>query len=321
MKHDETGGTLRALGQIASKIEPDAALVATWELPGGISAQMTALELALSAGQRRKVIVRRPGARALRANPNAAADEYRILQAVHAAGIKTPAPLLFDASGEILPEPYMVVEYVEGAPEYAPAHPIAFVEQSAAELAKLHRMAITRDLAFLPRQRDRLARFLQARPAQLDHSLDEGRIRAALEPVWLRLLHTPPPHDALLHGDFWPGNLLWKEGELAAIVDWEDAEVGNPLMDFAITRLDTLWIFGEDALHAFTRRYQTLTAFDFAALPYWDLLASLRPAGHLGEWAAGWPDLGRADITEATMRAGHRWFVNQAFLSIRRSRS
>ena len=314
MTHDATSRKLHVLGQIARKIEPGAALVATWELQGGISAQMTALELALPVGQRRRVIVRQPGARALRANPQAAADEYRILQAVHAAGVKTPAPLLFDASGEILPEPYMVVEYVEGAVAYAPAHVIPFVEQIAAELAKLHSLELgefSRDLAFLPRQRARLAR-IAAPPTELDHSLDEGSIRAALEPVWPRLLDTPPAHHALLHGDFWPGNLLWKEGKLAAIVDWEDAEVGNPLMDFAITRLDTLWIFGEAALAAFTHHYQTLTALDFTALPYWDLVASLRPAGQIGEWAAGWPALGRADITEATMRAGHHFFVNQA---------
>jgi aminoglycoside phosphotransferase (APT) family kinase protein len=118
---------------------------------------------------------------------------------------------------------------------------------------------------------------------------------------------------ALLHGDFWPGNLLWKDGKLVAVIDWEDAEVGNPLADFAISRLDILWIFGLDALHAFTERYQSLVTLDFSQLAYWDLFAALRPASRIAAWAAGWPQLGRSDITEATMRAGHRWFVNQAF--------
>ena len=118
----------------------------------------------------------------------------------------------------------------------------------------------------------------------------------------------------LLHGDFWPGNLLWREGaQLAAVIDWEDAKVGEPLADLAISRLDLLWIFGLDAMQTFTRHYQALAPLDYTDLPYWDLYAALRPMGRLAEWAAEWPALGRPDITEATLRAGHKWFVDQAF--------
>jgi aminoglycoside phosphotransferase (APT) family kinase protein len=147
----------------------------------------------------------------------------------------------------------------------------------------------------------------------LDHTLDEGRIRATLEAVW----PLPARHVlALLHGDFWPGNLLWREGRLVAVVDWEDAEIGEPLMDVAISRLDLLWVLGVKAMHAFTRRYQTLAALDFGDLPYWDLCAALRPASRLAEWAAGWPALGRSDIDEAYMRARHHWFVEQAYTQL-----
>jgi aminoglycoside phosphotransferase (APT) family kinase protein len=37
----------------------------------------------------------------------------------------------------------------------------------------------------------------------------------------------------LLHGDFWPGNALWRDGALVAILDWEDAAIGDPLADVA----------------------------------------------------------------------------------------
>jgi aminoglycoside phosphotransferase (APT) family kinase protein len=150
----------------------------------------------------------------------------------------------------------------------------------------------------------------------LDESLQEGRIRAALEAGW----PLPLPDSArLVHGDFWPGNILWREGRLAAVIDWEDAEVGNPLYDLAVSRLDMLWIFGEQAMAAFTRRYQQeagLGAASYTQLPYWDLFAALRPAGRIDEWAEGWPQLGRADVTEASMRARHAWFVAQAFSAL-----
>jgi aminoglycoside phosphotransferase (APT) family kinase protein len=307
------------LGAILHKLDPHATLLSAWELQGGISAQMTAFETITARGQRRKLIVRRPGEWALQHNPNAAApnaaaNEFRILQIVHSAGVKCQTPYLLDTSGEILPSPYLVIEYIEGEADYAPVDITRCVVQMAEQLATLHSLERTQvDLDFLPMQAPRLTKTLAERPAALDHSLDEGRIRDALEAAWSLPQPEPP---ALLHGDFWPGNLLWREGKLVAVIDWEDAEVGNPLADLATTRLDLLWIFGPDGMRTFTRHYQQRTGFDFATLPYWDLFAALRPASRLHVWAAGWPELGRSDITEATMSAGHHYFVEQAFAQL-----
>ena len=110
----------------------------------------------------------------------------------------------------------------------------------------------------------------------------------------------------LLHGDFWPGNTLWKDGRLVAVIDWEDAAIGDPLADVANARLELLWALGIDAMKAFTRRYASIaTAVDFTDLPYWDLWADLRLAGRTSEW-------GLDEITEKAMRAGHEAFVAHA---------
>jgi aminoglycoside phosphotransferase (APT) family kinase protein len=110
----------------------------------------------------------------------------------------------------------------------------------------------------------------------------------------------------LLHGDFWPGNILWKDGRLVAVIDWEDAAIGDPLADVANGRLEVLWAFGIDAMRSFTDQYASMAAIDWTSLPYWDLCAALRPASKIGEWAAN-------DIAEERMRKGHRWFITQAF--------
>jgi aminoglycoside phosphotransferase (APT) family kinase protein len=110
----------------------------------------------------------------------------------------------------------------------------------------------------------------------------------------------------LLHGDFWPGNTLWKEGRLVAVIDWEDAAIGDPLADVANARLELLWALGIDAMEAFTRSYASIaTAVDITDLPYWDLWADLRLAGRTSEW-------GLDATTEKAMRAGHEAFVAQA---------
>lgn len=300
--------------QIAQRVRPGSALLRAWALPGGISAQMTALEVRDPDGQIAYMVVREPDPRVLQRNPAAIAREYQTLDLVQSVGVAAPQPYLLDESGTILPFPYLVMEYIDGVPDYAPADIEHYVRQFATQLAAIHRIDGTQSaLAFLPRQADSLAIKLENPPAVLDASLQEARIRAALARVW----PLPPTNRlVLVHGDFWPGNLLWRNGQLIAVVDWEDAAVGNPLADFAISRLDLLWIFGVEAMRAFTAHYQHLVDLDFRHLAYWDLAAALRPMGRLDEWAADWTALGRPDITESSMRAGHEWFIEQAFAAL-----
>ena len=292
-----------ALEQVVQKIDPHAKLLAAWALKGGISAQMTALEVTMGDGARRKLILRQPGVRARPHNPHAARDEFRILQRVQALGVKTQTPYLLDESGEIFPEPYWVVAYIEGAPDYAPVDVHDYATQVATQLAKLHGVVGAHDLAFLPKQAPRLAEMIKRRPPTLDDSLQEGRIRAVLEAVW------PLPergnatqvcvafnNDTLLHGDFWPGNLLWQAGKLVAVIDWEDAEVGNPLADVAITRLDLLWIVGQRG-HA--HLYAALSSVDASAARAW-ILGNCP----IGTW---WRRCARHHNWPNGRRIGRRW--------------
>jgi aminoglycoside phosphotransferase (APT) family kinase protein len=112
------------------------------------------------------------------------------------------------------------------------------------------------------------------------------------------------PLDArcLLHGDFWPGNVLFDEGRLVAVIDWEDALIGDPLQDLAIARLDLTWSSGLDARDAFTAAYARITGHPLATLAAWDLYAALRAAPGLEIWAEGYPAFGRDDITAPLMR-------------------
>ena len=57
----------------------------------------------------------------------------------------------------------------------------------------------------------------------------------------------PPPRLALVHSDMGPGNFLYEDGRVTAIVDWEVAHVGDPMEDLAYLCLRT-WRFGNDDL-------------------------------------------------------------------------
>ncbi len=290
--------------QVVHTIDPYGRLLRTWKLKGGVSAQVTALEIERLDGRTQKLIVRQHGEADLKRNPQIAADEFKLLQLLHSVGVAVPRPYHLDQSGEIFSRPYVVIEYIEGQPEFAPAHLPDFIHQFATHLCRIHQIDASKlDLFFLPQQEQLYTDRLRARPENVDDSLDEGRIRDALETAWpIPQSNTP----VLLHGDFWPGNLLWRDGELVAIIDWEDAAVGDPLADVANSRLEMLWAFGIDAMQSFTRQYQSMTTIDFTNLPYWDLCAALRPVSKLAQW-------GLDEVTEKTMRERHGWFVAQAF--------
>ncbi|MFN8376644.1 MAG: phosphotransferase [Anaerolineae bacterium] len=288
--------------QVVRRFYPQSRLLRVWPMTGGVSAQVTALEIVHADGQTQKLLIRQHGALDLQHNPHIAADEFKLLNLLQTLGIRAPKPYHVDESGTLLPTPYIVVEFVDGVTEFAPAHLDDCIAQFAAQLTRIHRADCSRyDLSFLPQQ-NILYRPFPPRPPQLDASIDEGRIRAALEAAC-----PLPQHNAstLLHGDYWPGNILWREGQLVAVIDWEDSAFGDPLADVGSARLEVLWAFGSDAMHAFTQHYQTLNPISVANLPYWDLRASLRPAFKIAEWASD-------AAAEKAMRDTHRAFVTQA---------
>jgi aminoglycoside phosphotransferase (APT) family kinase protein len=288
---------------LIEKLAPQSKLLRKWELTGGVSAQVTALEIEQPGGQTKKMIVRQHGEVDLKRNPQIAADEFRLLQLLQSAGLATPRPYHLDQSGKIFSTPYVVIEYIEGKPEFAPANVTDLIFQLATHLSRIHSVNYSNlDLSFLPKQAQIYAEKLRERPANVDESLDEGHIRDVLEAVWpLSQRNT----SVLLHGDFWPGNILWRDGQLVAVIDWEDAAFGDPLADLANSRLEMLWAFGTDAMHTFTHHYQSMAAINLTNLPYWDLCASLRPISQIARW-------GLDDITEKTMKEGLAWFIIQA---------
>ncbi|MBC8076623.1 MAG: phosphotransferase [Chloroflexales bacterium] len=298
----------RRFEQLVQTMDPQSTLLHTWALQGGVSAQVTALEIARPDGQTSKLVVRQHGAVDLGQNPHVAANEFELLRLLQSFQLAAPAPYHLDESCAIFATPVIVIEYIEGSQEDAPVNEADCMRQLAAQLSRIHAADWSQaDLSFLPDQAQRYAAMVRAAPANERAAGDEERIRHALAAAWPLPERNPA---TVLHGDFWPGNVLWHNGQLVALIDWEDAAVGDPLADVANARLEILWAFGADALRAFTQQYRSLTpGVDWTDLAYWDLCADLRLAGRIGEW-------GLDEASEATMRARHRWFVDQAFAAL-----
>lgn len=281
---------------------PGAKVVTYRRLNGGVSARATLVELELPDGGLKRVIVRRPSYDA----DAVVQREYAVLARCASLGIASPVPCFTDRDTAAI-----VLDYVEGAPDFAPANLDDMLEQMAQQLVRIHGVPIDAHVAMLQPRRANAARNIAARSEQPDLALNEPELRRVVSSLWPWPQLNP---DALLHGDYWPGNLLFDHGKLAAVIDWEEAEIGDPLADIAITRLDLAWAFGDETAETFTAHYRKLSNIDCTHLPHWDLCTALRPLGQLSRWAGAYqaPPISRSDITATSMAEGHRRFVERA---------
>ncbi len=295
--------------RLVRRIDPGARLLRAGALSGGVSAEVTAIEIEREDHGVEKLIVRRHGAVDLSQNPNIAADEFELLRILRAEGLPVPAPHYVDRAGEIFGTPCLVIDFIDGSTEFAPASVEAVAAQLATQLARIHAIDLTKwDFSFLPSLTEHCGGRLATRPAKLDDFLDEARIRETLRGAWPL---TQRNRSVLLHGDFWPGNTLWLNGQLTGVIDWEDAGTGDPLSDLGNSRHEMLLTLGPDAMDLFTERYLSLMPIDITDLPYWELCAALRPI-------AGMPGWGLDDATLQSMRTSLKTFIGQAFDTLAR---
>jgi aminoglycoside phosphotransferase (APT) family kinase protein len=251
-------------------------------LPGGASKEAWAVDLRTADGTR-PLLVRRAAGGVIHAATLTLEQEFRVLEAAHAAGVSVPTPVAY--LGELDGREAFAMERVEGETigrrivrDPPPALPL----QMAEELARIHAIPAA-GLAFLP-EGDVLARFRD----ELD-SVDEPHPAIELGLLWLseRLPHGRP--STVCHGDFRLGNLVVGRTGLTHVLDWEFAHLGDPVEDVAWP-LVRAWRFGADArrlggvgdVEPYLERYNELTGRDvpLAELDVWEVLGNVK-------WAIG----------------------------------
>ncbi len=276
---------------------------------------MTAFELIQPDGSTKKVILRTPSKLVLRNNHSAVENEFKLLKLLKKCGLPVPNPLHWNHS----PFPYILLDYIEGNPLF-PSHPENFFpHQVANHLVQVHKTPINSpELKFLPSQSQRLKNLLVKAPLPENNLMQEAQIKILLKRHWP--IH-PLNSVALVHGDFWHGNLIWKDNCITGIIDWEDAELGSPLFDLAVSRLDLCWISGIDTMNSFTEHYMSQMDLDYSLLPCWDLVAALRlirlAGSDLKGWASFFYQYERMDITEESILKHFDFFLNQAFNNLK----
>jgi Phosphotransferase enzyme family len=112
----------------------------------------------------------------------------------------------------------------------------------------------------------------------------------------------------LVHGDVWPGNLLWAGDEVAALIDWKTAGVGAPGVDVSELRKQVAIIVGPEAPDLVLEGWERATGTKAQDVSYWDAVAALNTRTELddGYRSGGWAPLpdaaGATDRRDAFLR-------------------
>jgi aminoglycoside phosphotransferase (APT) family kinase protein len=268
-------------------------------LSGGAIQENWALSVDVTGGPydgRQEWVLRTDSASSL-AVSRSRAEEFALLDAVHAAGVAVPKPLWLAADPDevrAVGRRLFIMQRLRGV---AAGHrltreaalvpdPDALAHSLGLHLARVHSITPGHPrLPFLgaPRAHPVLAD-IEGYRAHLD-ALDQRNPVLEWGLRWCEINAPQPLSPVLLHRDFRTGNYMVDRGELSGILDWEFAGWGDRREDIGWFAARG-WRFarpdreagGIATLEAFLAGYRSESgiAFRAADLRYWQVLAHLR---------------------------------------------
>ena len=274
-----------ALRALVTAHSPEARVLRTVRLSGGVSADVYRIDLEPEGSANPSLVVRVHGPHH---NGHPAAVEAEILQALSGLGLCTPRVMALDESLRFIPHPLVILHHIDGETVSPTLADDARFDTMALMLAHIHSVPIA-GLPSLPARLDPIPELFEYLPP--DREFDG--LRARLSDIKNARYDGPA---ALLHGDFWPGNLLWKGEQLVGVLDWEDAAYGDPLSDLACAVLELSYVAGPEGAHRFLNAYKALRPFDLNRFALWQLYVAAAAHHSMGGW-------GLDPSREAHMRA------------------
>ena len=213
-------------------------------ITGGMSREAWSFDVSIGSGPARPCILMRSAAAGVLDTDRV--REFHLLASLRGGGVPVPEALWLDPDGRWLDRPAFVMSRMPGSADRRAlgldsAAAAAIDDQLLDTLVTLHAFPVDRlDLgpgragtptAALPDRRsvalEQLARWETALPEE-----DLDRQPALVEILaWLRDRAPVAERLALVHGDYRYGNFLHDGHRITAILDWEEAHVGDPVED------------------------------------------------------------------------------------------
>jgi aminoglycoside phosphotransferase (APT) family kinase protein len=184
-------------------------------------------------GVRTRYVLRLPPPGARIAGPADVVRQGRIMSALHAAGLPTPAIPAMSSDPVVDGRPFILMEAVDGVRiERAAAGQKALdiTTSAVGVLKRLHALPLDQtgigdeESVGLQSEMMRWAMLMQRAPEEL--TVRAGELGGLLA-VRLPVERAP----TLVHGDYHYGNMLFRGSEVVAVLDWEIGQIGQPLLD------------------------------------------------------------------------------------------
>jgi aminoglycoside phosphotransferase (APT) family kinase protein len=270
-----------------------ASLTYSGRIEGGLGSTMDVL---LDGSTR--LVLRRYGSWYDERGENAALRETRALELVQRANIPAPAPIWIDTDG-VFDEQATIISYVEGKPLLSPSNPFDWAERLASVLARIHDVRLDDEdqETFSAGAGEDVLRISENPEVVLEHPLGEDLLRRQLTLGG----RDSEGEKVFSHADFWPGNTLWRDSDLVAVVDWESAATGPRAMDVAYCSLDIRYLGMDKVADHFIGTYREVTSSGLGELAHWEAIALCRPMPDIARWVPAWVSMGR-DISPDTAR-------------------
>ena len=260
--------------ELVAEVWPGAALRSARRLTGGVSAQVYALEVAHSAGALAQVVVREHSP----VESHYTAElEFNLLKALHSLDLPVPQPILFDARCTLAANPFRDHDShtrVQRDPNGVQA--FEYIDEMASQLFRIHQAPI-QNLPALPSRLDPLPEVFEYLPTAAEWGGLKARLRALTDTGFKGA-------PCLLHGDYWAQNLLWEQGRITGVLDWEDAAIGDPLSDVAGASVELRYLFGREGMQRFIAAYSALSSVDPTRLALWQVYVAAAAQHFMSTW-------------------------------------
>jgi aminoglycoside phosphotransferase (APT) family kinase protein len=266
-------------------LDPSGRLLSAEPLAGGVASHTRKLVFETKEGSC-AVVERRPKVMPGKPPPaERAALEAALLARL--PDLDVPAPRL----RRFEPPDTLVLDFLEGEVEPPAGAPASVIGPAARALAALHRLGPEHGLPAMRTFTDPLPDLKAWRP----ELFGPGAVQAPACPPFAG-------SPRLLHGDFWMGNLLWRGGELAGLLDWEDACLGDPMAELAAARCDLHSRFGPAAAEALATAYTALAPLHPVRLAWWDLYMPTAQLIFMDGWGLPPDELDRVRVAMTVRR-------------------
>jgi len=299
--------TTEQFALLARAIEPTAEVVSNRRLKGGISCRMDVLEFTSTAarnGETQKVVVRQYGPWHKYDDPHPGTFEAAVLELLGKNDVAAPSLILDRKATKIMGNRTIVTSFIDGRPQLIPHDLVDWSDQLVAAISKVHGTPVTPKVRkLIPSLYTGLERlFSRDEPTEIIAQHPLGRdLWQKTKDIWPSIAKT---EDYLIHADYWPGNTLWNNDRLVAIVDWEEPRLGEPTWDIAVIVQDAACFRMdiEDAVISQHRRISGRTLKDY---DFWRMTIALNGMPDPGVWVDGYRALGGFPLTAKNVRDNH----------------